>query len=208
MLEAMQKCNDAPCHGLGNRLARGRQRTRFLSSSTSLCLCSKTAACHGRQRVQPRAGAAMAQRQQPVLLTWKGVFLRWTLNENESLPMITRPQARAAHARPPARQAGGTAASSGGVFISDCAKLALCSCFSADAQCSVRVEGASYGRACLSRGVLFEEYETTTLCSVQSNRLPRHWHSSGKTFTGQQAFVCFCRHEHISGTSTALTTSP
>jgi len=90
----------------------------------------KTAACHGRQRVQPRAGAATAQRQQPILLTWKGVFLRWTLNENESLPMITRPQARAAHARPPARQVGGTAASSGSRLFSKlrdsaCLPLAL-----------------------------------------------------------------------------------
>lgn len=65
-------------------------------------LLRNTVACHGRQQVQPRAGAATAQRQQSTLLTWKGVFLRWTLKENESLPMITRPQARAACAERPA----------------------------------------------------------------------------------------------------------
>lgn len=60
----MRKCNDVPRHGLVNRLARERQRTRFLSSSTSLCLCSKDS---GVPRVSARAaagGAATAQQRQ------------------------------------------------------------------------------------------------------------------------------------------------
>jgi len=123
----MRKCNDVPRHGLVNRLARERQRTRFLSSSTSLCLCSKDS---GVPRVSARAaaggGSNGAAAPALTLLTWKGVFLRWTLKENESLPMITRPQARAAHARPPARQAGGTAANGGSVCVADCATAPVC----------------------------------------------------------------------------------